>query len=170
MLRLLGRWGIKMKDFLYNEIRVGDKVSFIYSKFAEKRALLIGEIVKVNPASVSINVPGDRVYRIMLSTSPAKDSGRMIKVVVLPSRKRRRGEIKDLTGYPIKVGDRVVCMQPSAYFFGESLMIGKVTSINGSRVMLDGYVESGISPFTHEPNLEEVKTYRSPDRLIVYPE
>ena len=155
-----------MKDFLNQQIEIGNCVAYIDATRGTTRRIEKGTVSQINEKSIVVTNGDGNHKRLMLSTSRHKDNTRLVKAVVIPAHTEREGEIKDFTGYPISIGDQIVCMQDSKFNFGESFVKGVVTRVTENFVFLDVTVET-ISTADGKAMYSQKQYRRSPERVIV---
>ena len=144
-----------MKNFIDQEINVGDSVAFIRNQRGTPTGLMRGTVAKVNAKSINVESEG-KTYRVMFTASPYKDDTKLLKAVVIKKRPPRTGEPVDFTGYPIQEGDTIAFTENVYQSAVESFIVGTVTSIAAQSV--------GIHSDS-DPKYENAR--RAFDRLIV---
>ena len=143
-----------MKNFIDQEINEGDAVVFIRNQRSTPTCLKYGTVIKVNNKSINVESEG-KAYRVMFTTSPYKDSTKLLKAVVIKERASRTGKPVDITGYPIQVGDTLAFTEEVYQGAVESFIVGTVTSIAAQSI--------GI----HSDNPRYENARRTFDRVVV---
>ena len=143
-----------MKNFINQEINIGDSVVFIRNQRSTPTLLKYGTVIKVNNKSINVESEG-KTFRVMFTTSPYKDDTKLLKAVVIKERAPRTGEPVDFTGYPIQIGDSIAFTEEVYQGAVESFVIGTVTSIAAQSV--------GI----HSDNPKYENARRAFNRMIV---
>ena len=68
-----------MKNFIDQEINVGDPVTFIRNQRSTPTRLMNGTVIKVNNKSINVDSEG-KTYRVMFTTSPYKDDTKLLDI------------------------------------------------------------------------------------------
>ena len=142
-----------MLDYLDQEIRVNDTIVFIAGTTNGSKWLLKGQVQKLTEKSLVVLDEKGETRRLSFSNSPYRNNNKMIKAVVLKEKPMREGEVKDIAGYPIHVGDDVLIME--SHSFGTSFFKAKVTKVSPKVLHVEGDTGWGRE---HR---------RAPDRVVV---
>ena len=150
----------RLTDFLGQEIHVNDSVAFIRNKRTEPTKLMYGTVEKITGKGIVTKASDGEKYQVMLSTSNYLDKTKLLKVIVLKERPDRTGEVKDATGYPVHVGDKIAFMGKVVRGASQAFELAVVKKISNNTAFFDVPVSDYLGGGTKESR-------RSLDRLVV---
>lgn len=131
-----------MRDCLGQEIKENAHVAFIRNERGKAPQLLTGTVSAVKGNSIVVNTESNKSYKLMTSTSYRLDNTKILKAVVLSDREAREGDEKDATGYPVRVGDKVVYMGEIYMSACQSFESGKIIEASGTKVLIEADKEA----------------------------
>ena len=149
-----------IEDYLGQVIHLNDPVVFIRNKRGNPTKLMQGNIEKITGNGVIVRALDGEEYKIMLSTSSYLDNTKLLKVIVLNDRAIRTGELKDVTGYPVCVDDKIAYMGDVVDGASRTFELATVKRLSGRTVFFDIPIQEYLGGGTKESK-------RSLDRLVV---
>ena len=144
-----------MVDFIDQKIEVGAHICFIRNERGKPTFIKYGTVKKISEKSLDVEVEDGSIHKVMFSTSRYLDNTKQLKVVVIKDRPNREGNEKDISGYPIKVGDAVAF--PEGVSNGSSRRFIKGT--------VSGLTQKNVNIVSDETSYENAR--RTFDRVVV---
>ena len=123
----------QLLDVFGTVLVIGVPVVYIRNSRYSAPVFLKGTIKRMTGKSVEIDSEDGSVDKLILS---AGTEGMILKILVMADRPQREGEPVDVTGYPIKVGDKVAYMDDIYTNSCKKLLPGTVEKISRDTVYL----------------------------------
>lgn len=112
-------------------INAGDNVAFIANVNLHSR-LYVGSVSKLGNTTVNVESKDGNKYRVSCD-----DDFCVKKIVIVGRQPAREGNLLDVNGYPIEVGDKVYYCQTGRYQSDCCIFCGTVTKATDRTVLID---------------------------------
>ena len=127
-------------DYFHNKVSVGNEVAAIKTEYGKPPKVVFGTVCDLLNNGVTIKTAEGNLQS-RFSRSRCRDNDRLLKVACLGERSGREemGEDRlDMTGYPIREGDKVLLIESQFRGDGDSFDCGTVVSFTAKKVKVAG--------------------------------
>lgn len=138
-----------MNDFRDCRISRDDDIVFIKNKRGEDPRLVFGIVIKADNQSIEV-IDDDGITHEVRLSQRSFAAEKMLNVITIPARAYREGNTLDCSGYPVRIGDRVVFMETPSQGFCTSLILGNVVRVKDDGITIQAS-EAGNRKYMRKP-------------------